>query len=60
MVSVGNGAHLTQATFTTLHSTGTSASVTLQAPPGAYLLRQVSQETVSGRLTALNTPVEIQ
>lgn len=46
-------------TLRSLDATGASASVTLQAPPGAYRLRQVVQEAVNGKISAFNTPVEI-
>ncbi len=51
--------NLKDETLRLLDSTGASASVTLQAPPGTYRLRQVIQEAVSGHIAAFNTPVEI-
>jgi VWFA-related protein len=50
---------LTEGTLNMLNGTGASASMTLQAPPGSYRLRQVIQEAVTGRIAAFNTPVEI-
>ncbi|MFZ0820126.1 MAG: VWA domain-containing protein [Candidatus Acidiferrales bacterium] len=52
--------NLTDGTLTMLNSSGASAIVTLQAPPGTYRLRQVVQEAVTGRIAAFNTPVEIR
>ncbi len=51
--------NLTDGTLTMLSSSGASAMVTLQAPPGNYRLRQVVQEAITGRIAAFNTPVEI-
>ena len=51
--------NLKDGTLSMLESGGASASITLQAPPGNYRLRQVVQEAVTGRIAAFNTPVEI-
>jgi VWFA-related protein len=51
--------NLTNGTLTMLSSSGASAIVTLQAPPGKYRLRQVVQEAVTGRIAAFNTQVEV-
>jgi VWFA-related protein len=52
--------NLKDETLAKLNSSGASAGVTLQAPPGNYRLRQVVQEVVTGRIAAFNTPVEIR
>ncbi|HEV3219513.1 MAG TPA: VWA domain-containing protein [Candidatus Acidoferrales bacterium] len=51
--------NLKDATLAQLSSQGLNANLSLQAPPGRYRLRQVVQEEATGRLAALNTPVEI-
>ena len=51
--------NLKDGTLTMLDSSGATANVTLQTPPGTYRLRQVVQEATSGRIAAFNTPVEI-
>jgi VWFA-related protein len=51
--------NLKDATLTQLNTQGLDAKLSLQAPPGNYRLRQVVQEEATGRLAALNTPVEI-
>jgi hypothetical protein len=47
-------------TFAQLSHDGVIANATLQAPPGAYRLRQVVQEVVGGRIAALTRDVEIR
>jgi len=39
---------------------GVNAKATLQAPPGNYVLREVVQEVVGGRISATSQPVRIQ
>ena len=50
---------LTDATFARLSLTGLNASLTLEAPPGAYRLREVIQEGVDGRITTTTQAVQI-
>ena len=50
---------LTDTTFERLAITGLNASVTLQAPPGSYHLREVIQEGLDGRIATTLQPVEI-
>ncbi len=51
--------NLKDATLAALNATGATSSLTLQAPPGSYHLREVVQEVVAGRMAASTTPVEI-
>jgi hypothetical protein len=51
---------LKDATLKQVSSQGLNAELSLQAPAGSYRLRQVVQEAVNGRLTAVNRPVEIR
>jgi VWFA-related protein len=46
-------------TFATLASTGVTAKLTLDAPAGAYRLRQVVQETSSGHVSVQSQPLQI-
>ncbi|SPE30952.1 hypothetical protein SBA6_1350009 [Candidatus Sulfopaludibacter sp. SbA6] len=50
---------LTDATFARLAVTGLNARLTLEAPPGAYRLREVIQEAVDGRIATTLQPLEI-
>ncbi len=50
---------LTDETRKQLSTQGLNANLSLQISPGGYRLRQVVQEEVSGRLAALNAPVEV-
>ncbi|HUK30057.1 MAG TPA: VWA domain-containing protein [Candidatus Acidoferrum sp.] len=50
---------LKDATLAALNASGTTESLTLQAPPGHYRLREVVQEVVNGRITASSTHIEV-
>jgi VWFA-related protein len=50
---------LTDGNLAWLSERGFEESVTLQAPPGSYRLREVVQEAIQGKLAALSRPVEI-
>ncbi|HEY4839928.1 MAG TPA: VWA domain-containing protein [Candidatus Acidoferrales bacterium] len=50
---------LKDATLAQLSSTGLTANLSMQPPPGTYRLREVVQETGSGHIAALNKTVEI-
>ena len=51
--------NLKEGTLAEMNSSGATSSMTLQAPPGNYRLREVVQEVVTGRISATTTPVEI-
>jgi VWFA-related protein len=51
--------NLKDATLAALNASGTSESLTLQAPTGHYRLREVIQEVVGGRITASSTHIEV-
>lgn len=50
---------LKEATLKQLSAQGLDAKLSLQAPAGSYRVRQVVQESVSGRIAAVSRPVEI-
>jgi VWFA-related protein len=50
---------LTDATFARLSLGGLNAVLTLEAPPGAYRLREVIQEGLDGRIAATLQPLQI-
>lgn len=50
---------LTDETFKRLTATGVNARITLQAPPGAYRLRQVAEEALDGKIACSTHPIEI-
>jgi VWFA-related protein len=52
--------NLKDATFTQLSHDGVDAKSTLQAPSGAYRLRQVVQEVVGGRISTSTHEVQIR
>lgn len=45
--------------FKRLESTGVNGSLNLEAPPGAYRLRTVAQEAVTGKLAASSQPITL-
>ena len=45
--------------FKRLESTGVNGSLNLEAPPGAYRLRTVAQEAVTGKLMASSQPITL-
>jgi VWFA-related protein len=51
---------LKPASFDLLASNGMNVLLPLQAPPGAYLLRGVVQESLGGKMSASSLPVEIK
>ena len=51
---------LKRATLDHFAQTGLSAKIFLQAPPGSYRLRTVTQETTDGKMSASTIPVEIR
>jgi VWFA-related protein len=50
---------LTSETLARMALTGLNANLTLEAPPGAYRLREVIQEAVSGRITTTLQTVQV-
>jgi VWFA-related protein len=51
---------LKDATLDHLMVTGLNAKLFLDAPPGVYQLRAVTQEAIEGKMTAMTTSVEIK
>jgi VWFA-related protein len=51
---------LKDATLAQVSARGLTANLSMQAPPGSYRLREVVQETGSGRIGALSKTVEIR
>ena len=45
--------------FEALSATGLTVSLSLHAPPGAYNLRVLIQDTFTGKMTAVSNPVEL-
>lgn len=43
-----------------LESTGINGTLSIAAPPGAYRLRAVAQEALTGKTAASSQPVQIQ
>jgi hypothetical protein len=52
--------NFTEATFAQLATTGYTAAMTLKAPPGAYTVRAVAQDSLEGKLAAASDAVQIK